>query len=92
MWYGRLGFVKMWEHRFETGLPAFVSVARGAVRLFLSEHEGDARPNTLVYRRVLDVDAVASEFGATVEDAPWAREIELSDPDSNRLRVATSKD
>lgn len=29
-WYGRLGFVEEWEHRFGPGLPAFVSVARGA--------------------------------------------------------------
>jgi catechol 2,3-dioxygenase-like lactoylglutathione lyase family enzyme len=36
-WYGRLGFTKEWEHRFEPGLPAFVSVARGRVRLFPSE-------------------------------------------------------
>lgn len=91
-WYGRLGFVEEWEHRFEPGLPAFVSVARGPVRLFLSEHEGDARPDTLVYLRVADVDAAAAEFGAAVEDAPWAREIELKDPDGNRLRVATPKD
>ncbi|MET7802392.1 glyoxalase superfamily protein, partial [Streptomyces decoyicus] len=44
-WYERLGFAKQWEHRFETGLPAFVEVARGGVRLFLSEHEGDAHPD-----------------------------------------------
>ncbi|MER7128217.1 glyoxalase superfamily protein [Streptosporangium saharense] len=88
-WYGRLGFVRQWEHRFEPGFPAFVEVARGGVRLFLSEHEGDARPNTLVYLRVRDVDAVADEFGVRVEDAPWAREIELLDPDGNRLRVGT---
>ncbi|KUL64325.1 MULTISPECIES: glyoxalase superfamily protein [unclassified Streptomyces] len=89
VWYERLGFAKQWEHRFEPGLPAFVEVARGGVRLFLSEHEGDARPDTLVYLRVRDVEAVASEFGAQVNDAPWAREIELRDPDGNRLRIGT---
>jgi catechol 2,3-dioxygenase-like lactoylglutathione lyase family enzyme len=89
-WYARLGFVKQWEHRFEPGFPAFVEVARGAVRLFLSEHEGDARPDTLVYLRLRDVDAVAAEFGVRVQDQPWgAREIELRDPDGNRLRVGT---
>lgn len=88
-WYERLGFTQCWEHRFEPGLPAFVEVARGAVRLFLSEHEGDARPDTLVYLRVRDVDAVAAEFGVQVADAPWAREIELRDPDGNRLRIGT---
>jgi catechol 2,3-dioxygenase-like lactoylglutathione lyase family enzyme len=88
-WYGRLGFAKEWEHRFEPGLPAFVSVARGRVRLFLSEHRGDARPDTLVYLRVGDVDAIATEFGVAVEQAPWAREVELRDLDGNRLRIGT---
>jgi Glyoxalase superfamily protein len=88
-WYARLGFTKEWEHRFEPGMPAFVSVARGPVRLFLSEHLGDARPGTLVYLWVEDVDAVAAEFGVTVDQAPWAREVELRDPDGNRLRVGT---
>jgi hypothetical protein len=80
---------RRWEHRFEPGLPAFVEVARGRVRLFLSEHEGDARPDTLVYLRVRDVDAIAAEFGVRAQDAPWAREIELRDPDGNRLRIGT---
>lgn len=88
-WYERLGFAEQWEHRFEAGLPAFVEVARGEVRLFLSEHEGDARPDTLIYLRLRDVDAIASEFGVQPEEAPWAREIELRDPDGNRLRIGT---
>ncbi|MFJ4868650.1 glyoxalase superfamily protein [Streptomyces sp. NPDC088757] len=88
-WYERLDFVKRWEHRFEPGFPAFVEVARGEVRLFLSEHEGDARPDTLVYLRVRDVDAVAAAFGVRVEEASWAREVELRDPDGNRIRIGT---
>ncbi|WP_067474353.1 glyoxalase superfamily protein [Actinomadura hibisca] len=91
-WYERLGFTKQWEHRFEPGFPAFVEVARDQLRLFLSEHEGDARPDTLLYLRVRDVDAVASEFGVQPQDAPWAREIELRDPDGNRLRIGTPKE
>ncbi|MBF6134832.1 VOC family protein [Nocardia otitidiscaviarum] len=91
-WYERLGFTQRWEHRFEPGLPAFVEVARGEMRLFLSEHTGDARPDTLVYLSVRDVDAVAAEFAVAVEDAPWAREIELRDPDGNRLRIGTPAD
>lgn len=88
-WYSRLGFTQQWEHRFEPGFPAFVEVARGQVRLFLSEHTGDARPDTLVYVRVRDVDAIADEFGVQPVDTPWAREIELHDPDGNRLRLGT---
>lgn len=42
--YRQLGFEQEWEHRFEPHLPVFVSVARGRMRLFLSEHTRDARP------------------------------------------------
>ena len=89
-WYERLGYTKEWEHRFEPGLPAFVSLARGGqARLFLSEHRGDARPDTLVYLRVDDVDDVAAEFDVAIQDQPWGREAHLVDPDGNRLRVAS---
>ena len=85
-WYRRLGFEEEWVHRFEPGFPAFVSIARGKARLFLSEHQGDARPDTLIYIRVSDVSTVAE-----IEDMPWARECHLTDPDGNRLRIGTPK-
>ena len=91
-WYERLGFAKEWEHQFEPGFPWFVSVARGGVRLYLSEHKGDARPNTLIHLYVNDVDRVAEEFGVTVDEEGLAgRECALEDPDGNRLRVATRR-
>ena len=91
-WYERLGFRKEWEHQFEPGFPMFVSVARGNIRLYLSEHEGDARPDTLIHLYVTDIDAVADEFGVTVDDEGLAgRECALVDPDGNRLRVATRR-
>jgi catechol 2,3-dioxygenase-like lactoylglutathione lyase family enzyme len=91
-WYGRLGFQKEWEHQFEPGFPWFVSVARGQVRLYLSEHKGDARPNTLIHLYVADVDTIAQEFGVSVDEEGLAgREIELEDADGNRLRVATRR-
>jgi hypothetical protein len=37
-----------------------------------------------------DVDTIASELRATVQTAPWAREIEVADPDGNRLRIGTA--
>ena len=86
-WYQRLGFAQEWEHRFEPGFPAFVSVAREGGRLFLSEHTGDARPDTLIYLRLRDLEAVAEEFGAAVEQMPWGPEVRLRDPDGNRLRI-----
>jgi hypothetical protein len=69
-WYQRLGFTQDSVHRFAPGMPAFVTIARGRMRLFLSDHEDDARPGTLVYLRVRDVEAIAAEFGVTVEQAP----------------------
>lgn len=86
-WYQRLGFAQEWEHRFEPAFPAFVSVARGQVWLFLSEHTGDAHPDTLIYLRLGDLDAVAKEFGAAIEQQPWGPEVRLRDPDGNRLRI-----
>lgn len=88
-WYRRLGFGQEWEHRFEPGFPAFVSIARGRVRLFLSEHTGDARPDTLIYLRLRDLDVIAKEFGVAVEQMPWGGEVKISDPDGNRLRIST---
>ena len=88
-WYQGLGFRKEWEHRFEPDCPAFVSVARGPVRLYLSEHLGDARPDTLVHLVVDDIDAVVTEFGRPAGDQPYGCDFELRDPDGNRLRIST---
>jgi catechol 2,3-dioxygenase-like lactoylglutathione lyase family enzyme len=91
-WYERLGFYKEWEHQFEPGFPWFVSVMRGQARLYLSEHKGDARPNTLIHLYVGDIDAVSQEFGVPVdEDGLAGRECDFDDPDGNRLRVATRR-
>ena len=88
-WYARLGFKITGRHRFADGLPLYMFLARGDIELHLSEHTGDARPGTLVYFWVNDVDLVATEFDKTVEEQPWGREVTLMDPDGNRLRVAT---
>jgi catechol 2,3-dioxygenase-like lactoylglutathione lyase family enzyme len=89
-WYERLGFTKQWEHRFDPGCPAFVSIARDEARLFLSEHRGDARPDTLVHLFVGDVDAVVAEFGRPDGEPPYGCELELRDPDGNRLRIRSA--
>lgn len=89
-WYERLGFTKEWEHRFDANCPAFVSMARGRARLFLSEHLGDARPDTLVHLVVSDTDPVIAEFGRPADEPPYGCEIELRDPDGNRLRISAA--
>src|ERR1700690_3020097 len=82
-WYERLGFTKEWEHRFEPGMPAFVSIVRDRARLFLSEHRGDARPDTLVHLTVSDVGAVVAEFGRPGGEPPYGCDLELRDLDGN---------
>lgn len=92
-WYRRLGFTEEFRHQFEPGFPWYVGLRRGdTARLHLSEHAGDARPDTLVYLYVPDVDDLAAACGAHVHDNPWARDFEVRDPDGNRLRVGTPVD
>ncbi len=86
-WYARLGFSVEGEHQFAPDLPYYLFLRRGEMAIHLSEHRGDARPGTLVYLYVQDVDSLAAEFGVEVEDQPWAREITLTDLDGNRLRI-----
>jgi hypothetical protein len=87
-WYAQLGFTVEFVHRFERHLPAYVGIRRDGARLHLSEHDGDARPDTLVFVWVDDVDRIAAQFGTTVDDQPWGRELRLRDLDGNRLRIA----
>lgn len=92
-WYTRLGFSKEWDHQFQRGFPWFVSMARGEIRLYLSEHTGDAPPNTLVHLYVDNIDSVSQEFGVAIDEEGLAgRQCNLEDPDGNRLRIATRRD
>jgi uncharacterized glyoxalase superfamily protein PhnB len=88
-WYEQLGFTLTHVHRFADGLPAFATMQRGGATLFLSEHTGDASPDTLVYLRVPDANAIARRFGVPIEDNPWGPDFETRDPDGNRLRIGT---
>ena len=89
-WYARLGFREEWRTQAEPHLPVFLAITNGEGRIFLSEHMGDAHPDALLYIYVDDVDAVAAEFGVQAELAYYGmREIELVDPDGNRLRIGT---
>ena len=90
-WYARLGFARQWEHRFEPGFPLFLCISRGPMQIFLSEHRGDARPDTLLYLNVGDIEAVSAEFDVAIEEAPWGREVHLTDPDGNRLRIGSTQ-
>jgi catechol 2,3-dioxygenase-like lactoylglutathione lyase family enzyme len=87
-WYDQLGFSVEWIHRFEEHLPAFVSLSRGQGRIYLSEHEGDASPDTLLYLRHSELDELAETLGAEFHHVPWGRELHVQDPDGNRLRIS----
>lgn len=89
-WWTRLGFTEEFRHRFEGTTPRYVGIRRDGCRIHLSEHEGDAAGPGLVYLWVPDVDVVAREFGVPVDEMPWARDCEVTDPDGNRVRVATA--
>lgn len=89
-WYAKLGFVQEFEHQFGPGMPYYIGIVRDRMRIHLSEHRGDARPDTLLYLYVEDVDADARAVGVThIHDNPWARDFEVTDPDGNRLRIGT---
>ena len=88
-WYEQLGFVLSSTHRFAEGLPAFATIERGGVTLFLSEHPGDASPDTLVYLRVENCAELAEWFAVETTENPWGPDFEIQDPDGNRLRINT---
>ena len=87
-WYSRLGFTLESEHQFAENMPVYAFLKRGDSPLHLSEHAGDAKPDTLVYMYVDEVDSIAEKFGEPVRDQPWGkREVWLTDPDGNRWRI-----
>ena len=87
-WYARLGFTLESEHTFAENMPVYAFLKRGENRLHLSEHKGDAKPDTLTYMYVDDVDDIAKEFGEKVREQTWGqREVWLTDPDGNRWRI-----
>ena len=73
-WYARIGFELIGEHCFEPGFPLYAFLRQGNVHLHLSEHTGDAPYHPVAYFYVGDVDTIAIEFGAEVQNQPWARE------------------
>lgn len=91
-WYRRLGFDVIGDHQFEPGFPHYLFLRRGEVHLHLSEHTGDAPPHSLAFFYVDDVDAIATEFGVKVESQPWGREVALTDPCGNRIRIGVADD
>jgi catechol 2,3-dioxygenase-like lactoylglutathione lyase family enzyme len=95
--YGsNLGFTTDWEHRFGPDFPLFISISRGSLQLFLSEHSGTGTDEADLYLFVPDVDSLHAQFasaGVTIErppaDQPWGvREMRIRDLDRHRITFA----
>lgn len=84
-----LGFKIEWEY------PSIVAVSHGKCDLFLCEGD-QGHPGTWVWVGLDDVDALHAEYvarGAMIRQGPtnfpWAREIQVEDPDGNVIRFGS---
>lgn len=87
-WYRRLGFVV--EYEWSSG-PAFreasAVVRRGDLALILSNRDPSVGADSLLYLRVADLTQIANEFKVSAASAFGGQQVELHDPDGNRIRV-----
>ncbi|MBX3576861.1 MAG: VOC family protein [Rhizobiaceae bacterium] len=91
---GFLGMSVDWEHRFHDGAPLYCQVSRGALRLHLSEHSGDATPgsNMVVYAKgveAMQAELIAKDYRYNrpgLEWQDWGLECTVIDPFGNRIR------
>ena len=87
-WYQRLGFNMEYEHSSGPALnQTMAAIKRGKLALILSDREEAGGTGALLYMRVADIAPVASEFDVTPESLFGAQQVELHDPDGNRIRV-----
>jgi catechol 2,3-dioxygenase-like lactoylglutathione lyase family enzyme len=90
-WYQRLGFVV--DAEWSSG-PTFtettVVVRRGELVLILSSREKGARADSLIYLRIADLTDIEQEFNLPATRHFGGQQLELHDPDGNRIRVVTS--
>lgn len=89
-----LGFSVDFEHRFHENAPLFMSISRGDVMLFLSEHHGDGTPGTHVVVQMSGIDDLHRELQTKkyrymnpgIQEQEWgARELRVYDPFGNQL-------
>ena len=89
-WWQQLGFAHDFTHRYGGGTThRFMGIRRDGADVFLSENVADADGPALVFVWVPNVDDLAQRFGVSIEQHPWARDFEVTDPDGNRIRVGT---
>jgi hypothetical protein len=93
-----LGFTLDWEHRFGDNFPLYCQVSRSGLTLHLSEHSGDASPGARVFVRMTGIEALHKELHSKnyrfmkpgLDQAPWGREVNVTDPFSNRITFCES--
>lgn len=91
-WWQRVGFEHDFTHRYGGDTThRFMGIRRDGADVFLSENVADADGPGLVFVWVPNVDEVAAKFGVEIEQHPWARDFEVTDPDGNRVRVGTKE-
>ena len=90
-----LGFKEDWRGEIFPGAPLYMQISRGAVRLHLSEHHGDAAPGGTSVVNVTGIKALHAELIAKnykfnrpgLEEASYgATVMHAIDPFGNRLR------
>lgn len=97
---GFLGCAVDFEHRFAPDLPLYLALSRGALKLHLSEHSGDASPGStaLVYMNgvaELQAELIAKNYrynrpGLVEQD--WGLECTVIDPFRNQIRFLQPRD
>src|SRR5690625_367806 len=95
-----LGFTRLWDHRFEPGLPLYRRIGRNRAVLDLSEHHGDGTPGSVVWLPVADVSAWHTELAAKDypgqrpgidQQAPGGPTLSVTDPFGNVLRFCQQR-
>jgi catechol 2,3-dioxygenase-like lactoylglutathione lyase family enzyme len=97
---GFLGFNLEWEHRFEANFPIYAQVRRSDLKLHLSEHHGDATPGSAIFVPIENIEALHLELISKnypyarpdIQDLPWGRVMEVTDPFGNRIRFCEASD
>lgn len=90
-----LGFALEWDHRFEPGLPLYMEVRRGDLRLHLSEHHGDGSPGVAIRVDATGLRDFHREISGKgygylkprLEQADGELELCLIDPFGNRITL-----
>jgi catechol 2,3-dioxygenase-like lactoylglutathione lyase family enzyme len=89
-----LGFILDWEHGGHADhSPLYAQVSRGAARLHLSEHHGDASPGGAALIPIADLAVLHAQLQGRdysyanpgVRDEDWGRVMVVIDPFHNRI-------